>query len=517
MDNHNDEMNRRNDDGLFYSLDRNRKRKKKRQLCILTGFVLILILVGTVTVSSLKDRIWNQYGPGAGEVLRCQASIGTVRKIVSGSGILSDLDLETISVPEGVEVLDVFVKANAPVAAGQVLASVDVLSVRDAISDIEQQLTALDNKIRIAEDAETEQSVLSHVSGRVKVIYAQPGDDVEQTVFENGALAVLSLDGYMAVDISAGGLSCGDKVSIRWDGGSLPGTVDRTSGSVSTILFSDRGVEPEECVTVCDMQGEVLGIGSAYIHSPLRITGYVGVIEMVHVKKDDIVNAGTRLFTLTDTQCRVEYDSLLRQRSKLEAEFSELLKIQHYGAVVSPVSGRVYSTDDENSKEIAVISLEKEMTVTMDVDEADILALQVGQDVEVIVSSVGEAPFRGVLTKINKTINDGSYSAEVTLEKEAGMLSGMTADIKITVLCAENTVILPEKAINLTQSGAYVYTGYDPDSGKYENRVDVVLGVEGEGYVQIVEGLLAGDTVYYTNATTVKDLFDSMGGQDEDA
>ena len=47
--------------------------------------------------------------------------------------------------------------------------------------------------------------------------------------------------------------------------------------------------------------------------------------------------------------------------------------------------------------------------------------------------------------------------------------------------------------------------------------MDVVLGVEGEGYVQIVEGLLAGDTVYYTNATTVKDLFDSMGGQDEDA
>jgi multidrug efflux pump subunit AcrA (membrane-fusion protein) len=239
-------------------------------------------------------------------------------------------------------------------------------------------------------------------------------------------------------------------------------------------------------------------------------------VDKIHVKNDDIVKANTKLFTLKDTQSRVSYDTLLRQRTELEEDFLELLRIQHFGAVVSPVSGRVCSTDDSGEKaEIAVISLDQQMSVTIDVDEADILSLQIGQRVEVTVNSAGNDPYSGVLTQINRTINSGSYSAEVTLEKGEGMLSGMTADVRIEILCTENVVVIPAKAVNLTQTGAYVYTGCDPDTGKYENRVDVVIGLEGEGFVEIKEGLQAGDRVYYTDAATVKDLFDSMGGRDE--
>lgn len=509
-------MDKHHDEELFQSLNKGRKRKRKRLIFTVISCALILGVVGAVVVSSLKESVWNKFGAGAGQVLQCQASVGTVRKTVSGSGILADVDLEKIFVPEGVEILDILVDVNDAVIEGQAIASVDMQSVHNAISHIQQQITALDAKIRGAEDDEVSKTIYSGVSGRVKCIYAKSGESAEQTVYENGALAVLSLDGYMAVDVPAEGLSPAQMVSVRWSGGSIPGTVDKISGNIATVLFSDHGPVPEENITVCDLQGEILGVGSAYIHSPLRITGYAGTVDKIHVKNNDIVKANTMLFTLKDTQSRVSYDTLLRQRTELEEDFLELLRIQHFGAVVSPVSGRVCSTDDSGEKaEIAAISLDQQMSVTIDVDEADILTLQVGQHVEVSVNSAGNTAYNGVLTKIDKTINSGSYSAQVTLEKGDGMLSGMTADVRIEIQCAENVVVIPAKAVNQTQTGAFVYPGYNPETGKYENRVDVVIGLEGDGFVEIKEGLQAGDTVYYTNAATVKDLFDSMGDREE--
>ena len=509
-------MDKHHDEELFQSLDKGRKRKKRKLIFAVISCILILVLVGAVVVSSLKESVWNKFGAGAGQILQCQVSVGTVRRTVSGSGALADVDLERISVPEGVEILDVLVDVNDSVIEGQAIASVDMNSVHNAIRNIQQQITALDAKIRGAEDDEVSKTVYSGVSGRIKCIYAENSESVEQSVYENGALAVLSLDGYMAVDVPAEGLSPAQMVSVRWSGGSLRGIVERISGIVATVLFSDHGPVPDENVTVCDLQGELLGVGSAYIHSPLRITGYAGTVDKIHVKVDDVVKANTLLFTLKDTQNRVSYDALLRQRTELEEDFLELLRIQHFGAVVSPVSGRVCSTEDTGEKsEIAVISPDQQMSVTIDVDEADILALQVGQRVEVTVNSAGNASYSGVVTEIDRTINSGSYSAEVTLEKGEGMLSGMTADVRIEILRAENVVVIPAKAVNLTQTGAYVYTGYDPDTGKYENRQDVVIGLEGEGFVEIKDGLQAGETVYFTDAATVKDLFDSMGGHEE--
>lgn len=516
MDKYHDKYDRNHDDELFQSLDKNRKRRKRRIIFTVIGCALLLGVAVAVVVSSLRESMWNKFGAGAGQVLQTQASLGTIRNTVFGSGILSDVDIEKISVPDGVEVLEVLVKANDMIAQGQPMAKVDMQSVQTAISQIQQQITALDTMIRDAEDDEVSESVMAGVSGRVKAIYAQDNVSVEQIVYENGALAVLSLDGYMAVDIETGGLSPAQTVSVRWSGGSLSGTVERVTGNVATVLFSDRWSFPGENLTVCDLEGEILGVGNAYIHSPLRITGYAGTVDKVHVKVDDTIKSNTKLFTLKDTRSHANYDSLLRQRTELEEDFLELLRIQHHGALVSTVSGRVCSiNEDEKSKDIAIISLDRQMSVDIEIDEADILSLQLGQRVEVIVNSVSAASFSGVLTKIDRTINDGSYSAEVTLDKAEGMLSGMTADVRIEIMCAENVVVLPVKAVNLTQTGAYVYTGYDPDTGKYENRVDVVLGLEGEGYVQIAEGLQDGETVYYTDAATVKDLFDSMGGWDE--
>ena len=57
------------------------------------------------------------------------------------------------------------------------------------------------------------------VSGRVKMIYAETGDDVVDVMYEKGALALLSLDGYMAADVETDALSAGESVTVRLSDG----------------------------------------------------------------------------------------------------------------------------------------------------------------------------------------------------------------------------------------------------------------------------------------------------------
>lgn len=67
-------------------------------------------------------------------------------------------------------------------------------------------MDALDTDIQSASGDTASAYIYAGVAGRVKAIFAQAEDDVSAVMAEHGALAVLSLDGYMAVDIPAGGL-----------------------------------------------------------------------------------------------------------------------------------------------------------------------------------------------------------------------------------------------------------------------------------------------------------------------
>ena len=145
-------------------------------------------------------------------------------------------------------------------------------------------------------------------------------------------------------------------------------------------------------------------------------------------------------------------------------------------------------------------------------DENDILALNLGQETNVTVSSVTEDVLTGVVTEIDKTATDGAYTAVVTLDKIPGMLPGMTADVDVKIQGVDNAILCPADAVHYTSTGAFVYTSYDTETGEYGGRTDVVTGLSNDDFVEITKGLKVGDTVYYTEAITMFDVFTAMSG-----
>lgn len=506
------------DEALFEALGKGRRARRRRVIRTVVIVLCLLALGVTGGVVYLRGRVREQFAPSAQEVLSAQAELGSVSTLVSGSGLLSNVDTETVSVPDGVEVTELLVTYGDTVQEGALLASVDMASVRTAMAELQTELEELDAQIADARGETVSSSVTAGVPGRVKLLYAQRGDSVEDAMVASGALAELSLDGYLAAQIATDAVREGDKVLVVLpDGTELTGSVETAGNGAATVLVTDNGPACGADVTVRAESGETLGTGTLFIHSPLKVTGYAGTVSWVNVSLNQQVYAATVLFTLTDTSTSADYDALLRSRGEKEQTLLELLRIQKSGGLTAPISGSVcYAAElsgDTAALELVTLSPDVSMSVTVSVDELDILALEPGQTALVTVKSIGEEQLAGVVTQIDKTDSSGAYTAVITLDKVSGMLPGMTASVDVRIEGVDDAVVIPAEALHQSGSGYYVYTAYDEQTQELGGRTEVVPGLSNSSLVEIRSGLSQGQTVYYTQEQTFANPFDFGGGE----
>ena len=506
------------DEALFEALGKSKKQKRRKIIRTVVIIVLVLAIVLVAGVSILQRRVREQFAMSDVDVLSFDVTTGTISTLVSGSGTLQNVDTETVSIPTGVEITEIFVSYADVVEKGDLIATVDMGTVRAAMSELQASIEDLDEQIHDAEGDKVSSYIKAGVSGRVKILYAEKDTHVADAMVTHGAVAVISLDGYMAVDLETDALAYNDAVIvIRADGTEISGTVEYAGGGKATVLVTDNGPLHDEEVSVLTEAGEQAGTGKLYIHNPLAVTGYAGTVSRVNVKENQKVSAATRLFVLTNTATSANYDALLRQRQDAEKTLLELLQIQRSGGITAPISGSIYSVADLNATEeelteVATISPDISMSVTITVDESNILSLAVGQEADVTVRSASEDALDGVVTEIDKTGASGYYTAVIQMDKIAGMLPGMTASVDVRIEGVDDAIIIPVDALNRTSNGAYVYTTYDEELQQYGGRVDVVTGLSNSNYVEIKSGLSVGDKVYYTEKQNFANMFGNMFG-----
>lgn len=541
-------------DELFEALSKNKKLRRRKLIRNIVILITVIAVILVTVVGTLRRNVEQRFAAAAAEVQSYAVTTGTIHTTVSGTGVLAEEDLEALSVPDGVEVLEVTVEAGDAVKQGDLLATVDMATVMTALADLQEQMADLDDSIHDAKGETVSSTIKAGISGRVKRIFAEKDMDVSACMAEHGALAVLSLDGYMAADLETRELHKGDAVTVvREDGKTIKGTVDSAVGGKATVLVTDNGPMFDEEVTVTLEDGTEVGKAKLYIHNPLAVTGYAGTIRSVNTRENASVSAYSGLFSLKDTSFSANYDTLLRQRSELEETLLELLTLYRDGALLAPMDGVVSSVEFDAEGETAaaaptagaaayasyyggtaaaatasasttpvdgtaVLTLYPDlaMSITISIDETDILALKEGQDAEVEVSSVGEDLFPGTVTAISKVADTSTgvtlYSAEVTLDKAPGMLSGMTASVDVKIEGVENAMIVPVEALHQTRETTFVYTSYDPETKQYGDMKEVTTGMQNDDYAEILSGLEIGDTVYYTEQENIFAAIASMMG-----
>ncbi len=537
-----DQENRR-DDELFQALSTSKKKKRRRNAAKALGIAAVGAVILLAVFFNLRGKVRERVGTNEEEVHQYAAAYGSISTRVTGTGTILDTDTEELSVPAGVEIDEVVVKANTRLRAGDAVANVDMASVYAAMADVSDEISELDSQLTDASSDTLGIWLTAGATGRVKKIYAAEGDDVAACMYEHGALALLSLDGRMSVTIKAGELRLWDDVTVRAsDGSEYPGEIWNVAGTSATVVTADRGPVYEDEVTVFSADGKELGSGSLDIHSPLKVTGLAGTVAHVQVSEDEYVFAGDGLFSLRDTDFSARYEKILAQRREKEKTLQELLSLRQTGALCATFDGTVLTVDYDDSgsqqtsaagssasaagyasayatagaaaaqtaagsaakgeTRVVTMARDEKMNVSISVDEADILSLRIGQAAELSIDAIGEKNWPGTVTEIDRTAQSANgvttYTAEIGFDKGENMLSGMTADVTINIEGTENVLIVPADAVHRTSAIAFVYTSYDRKTGEYGGMRTVETGISNDDYVEIVSGLAEGETVYYT-------------------
>ena len=507
----------------------NSKKKNRRRKTLSTVLILLAILIAgaAVGIKYLRQHVTENYGSkSSDEAQTATVTVGSISTTITGSGTLSAQETTDVSIPSTVALRSLCVEEGDTVTEGEILAYLDLTSVMSAMNDLQTELEELDSDIADAAKETVDNVMKSTVVGRVKGIYCEAGDSVLSIMYEHGALMTISLDGHMAVDIPAAGLSAGDTVTVTLsDGTAYPGTVDEVREDEAVVLITDNKPLLGDKATVTDEEGKTLGTGELYIHQPLNITGYAGTVSRLMVTENAPVTKNRILLYLTDTTFTANYDALLQQRAQVEDDLNELISLYRTGVVRAPLAGKVESiTDEQETVEgaevpaewtFAVIRPQEKMIATASIDESNILSVEVGQTASVTISSISDDPFTGEVTSIEKTGTSTSgvtgYSVEVTLDRTEKMLTRMSATVSIRIEGVDDALLLPEDAVTKTRTSAYVYTSVNLTSGELEGMVEVQTGLTGGGYIEITEGLKEGDTVYYTKKKS-NDFSSFMGG-----
>ena len=164
------------------------------------------------------------------------------------------------------------------------------------------------------------------------------------------------------------------------------------------------------------------------------------------------------------------------------------------------------TSSDTNTELTSAFSIAAgdEMTLSVNVDEMDILSIETGQKSTVTFDAIENKEYEGEITSIDKngTTSNGTtkYPVEITLTKEDSMMSGMNASVTITTSEVSEALLVPAAAVTEEGNTSYVYTEKDSKTGELSGKTEVQTGDTDGTNIVITSGVSEGDTVYYSMA-----------------
>lgn len=328
-------------------MEKTRKKHIKRYITwvLIAAMVVLLATMPLMAADNAEDD-----DPTA-TIKSGTVETGSITNVLNGGGTLSEDTAVNVTIPSGVKLTEFLVDNGDTVSQGDALAAVDKVSVMTAIAELQETLDYLDEEIGDADSESDSTRITAPTAGKVKLVYAQEGDNVQDVILDHGALAVISLDGRMALDVvTETDLTVGDSVLVTLEEDEeVTGRVESTLGDALIISIPDNGYAVDTPARISDLNGDYLGYGKLYIHNPWNATAYYGTVSSVWVEENDTLYPGQTLLTLEDSGHSSQYEILVSQRQQYEEVMLELFRMYESGTVAAPCDGIVSGVDEDSA------------------------------------------------------------------------------------------------------------------------------------------------------------------------
>lgn len=494
------------------------KAKRKRIKRYITWVSMAAVVALLAVMPLLAKQEAQAEGPQA-SILSSTVKKGTVATALHGGGNLESGAAEDVKLPEGVKITEFLVKNGDSVVEGQAVAKVDKVSVMTAITKVTETMEYLQDEMESSRNDKVSSYVRANAGGRVKAVYAQVGDSVQDVMLRHGALAVLSLDALMAVELEeVWNVAGGDVVLVRFpDGTEAEGRVESSLSGRIVVTVEDEGYPIGEAVAVATREGEELGSGTLFVHNAWKATAFTGTVSTVSAKEEASVYEGSTLFTLKDT----DFTAQMEYNASLHREYEELLQdlfvMYESGVITAPCEGVVSGVEEDSEFLLSGQIVDWEMVPLAATEETGwkIILLSNAEETvpeetqateetvpeETVPVPVGNfVGYAGRVTTVgvNGLILDMNQTPyPVTVKEEGGWdLSQISTD---KALMLEHNVLFPAEDVSAYTEGDIVVMIYD-ENGNYMELVTAVKAepepevpsFPGMGGMGDLSGLLGG-------------------------
>lgn len=268
--------------------------------------------------------------------------------------------------------------------------------------------------------------------------------------------------------------------------------------------------------TAAGVIGEYSSYGTSAVYTgtaAVVTAGVSGRISGLSLVPGDTVVQGERICAITgdnvDSQIENARISLENARISLENAQNRLDDYR----VAAPISGTVVTKSAKAGDKIeggsggtlCTIYDLSYLEMTLNVDELDIGAVEVGQDVRITADAVPDQSYTGTVTRVSVAGSTSggitAYPVTVRIDETEGLRPGMNVDAEIVLSTAENVTAIPNGALG--RGSVVLITADSPSAADALEReapegyvyVQVETGVSDESCVEVISGLREGDTV----------------------
>lgn len=290
-----------------------------------------------------------------------------------------------------------------------------------------------------------------------------------------------------------------------------------------------------------------------------------GTVTRVYHNTGDYVRKGQVIATLSNDDFSTDLEKSNLDYSDAQLSLQETQKKLEDYNVTAPISGTVLTktskagdTIDKTNSTVTmmVIGDVSRLKFNLDIDELDVSKVSVGQQVKVTADALENQTFMGEISEISmqgETQNGvTTYTAKVIINEPGELRPSMNVDATIITASAENVLRVPTSDIKSALGKSYVFV--QDDSAKGDNKgkksddrkknddyskensadggrsdedvarmpqapdgyrtVEIVTGVEGDEYTEVVSGLTEGQKIQQqtTSSSNNNMMMGGMGG-----
>jgi len=451
--------------------------------------LLILVVLAAAALFGAKAYIKNQAANTEEVESYAQAQVmrGAMSETVYGTGTTSAKSQPNLTAEAEGTLTELRVSVGDTVKKGDILGVMVNEDIDDTITDLEFALWDLDATMVDTRAGSDVYKIEAPVAGRIMAVYAKAGDDALAVFRRDGALAVISTDERMKVELTseagALGLALDERVTVIGDNIFAEGTVvDLTrqgTHAVITIMEEELPVNEDfdkdgradvimgREVQVRTSDGEIVGTGILECNKPMAVSAFGGTISYVDAIVGEEVGRGERLFRVKNSPLTLPIENLRLQREAAAKELANAIEQRENLIIVAPCDGTVASIDVKEGDEITdglllgSILEGEDMNLKIAVDELDVVSVKIGQPVDITIDALPDLALKGEVYKIAPvgTSSGGvtTYDVELTFEaKGTGVRSGMNATGEIEVAKTDSTLYVPAEALMTINNKTYV-------------------------------------------------------------